>query len=162
MHACMHTQELSALYTIADVLVITPIRDGMNIVPFEYVVSRESWGLPATVVLSEFAGCARYAIYYGEGGAIQLCTLISKIRSVRGVGKDRKMTVSRGRQREGSAFSISCIGCGSTRRWVWIYHYYTVIQDSRKCSGTELLIFRESFAEGVLKDSGGCLHIMPT
>ncbi|CAN0077251.1 unnamed protein product, partial [Sphacelaria rigidula] len=50
---------LSALYTIADVLVITPIRDGMNIVPFEYVVSRESRGLPATVVLSEFAGCAR-------------------------------------------------------------------------------------------------------
>ena len=35
------------------------IRDGMDIVPFEYVVSRECRGLPVTVVLSEFAGCAR-------------------------------------------------------------------------------------------------------
>lgn len=52
-------QELSALYSIADVLVITPIRDGMNIVPFEYVVSRECKRLLATVILSEFAGCAR-------------------------------------------------------------------------------------------------------
>lgn len=52
-------QELSALYAIADVLVITPIRDGMDVVPFEYVVSRECRRLPATVVLSEFAGCAR-------------------------------------------------------------------------------------------------------
>ena len=52
-------QELCALYCLADVLVITPIRDGMNISPFEYVVSREAHGLIASVVLSEFAGCAR-------------------------------------------------------------------------------------------------------
>ncbi|CAN0251186.1 unnamed protein product, partial [Discosporangium mesarthrocarpum] len=59
------SKELCALYALANVLVITPIRDGMNIVPFEYVISRESRGRPATVVLSEFAGCAR-----SIGGAI--------------------------------------------------------------------------------------------
>lgn len=89
----MHTQELSALYTIADVLVITPIRDGMNIVPFEYVVSRESRGVPATVVLSEFAGCARWVVYRLDRGhtldngkyvtlsKIVLCT-VSSIASI--------------------------------------------------------------------------------
>jgi trehalose 6-phosphate synthase len=58
-------QELCALYCLADVLVITPIRDGMNISPFEYVVSREAHDTLATVVLSEFTGCAR-----SLGGAI--------------------------------------------------------------------------------------------
>ncbi|CAN0057193.1 unnamed protein product, partial [Ectocarpus sp. 8 AP-2014] len=61
----VNPNELSALYAIADVLVITPIRDGMDVVPFEYVVSRECRRLPATVVLSEFAGCAR-----SIGGAV--------------------------------------------------------------------------------------------
>ncbi|CAM9973755.1 unnamed protein product [Ectocarpus fasciculatus] len=61
----INPNELSALYAIADVLVITPIRDGMDVVPFEYVVSRECRRLPATVVLSEFAGCAR-----SIGGAV--------------------------------------------------------------------------------------------
>ena len=52
-------EEIVALYCMADVLVITPIRDGMNVRPFEYVVCRQAFGKPATVVLSEFAGCAR-------------------------------------------------------------------------------------------------------
>jgi trehalose 6-phosphate synthase/phosphatase len=58
-------RELCAIYCLADVLVITPIRDGMNIVPFEYTICREGQGKLATVVLSEFAGCAR-----SLGGAI--------------------------------------------------------------------------------------------
>jgi len=33
---------LAALFALADVLVITPIRDGMNVVPFEYLVAREA------------------------------------------------------------------------------------------------------------------------
>lgn len=58
-------EEIIALYCIAEVLVVTPIRDGMNVRPFEYVVCRQASGKPATVVLSEFAGCAR-----SLGGAI--------------------------------------------------------------------------------------------
>ncbi len=55
----VNPQELCAIYCIADVLVVTPLRDGMNVVPFEYGMCRESHGRLATVVLSEFAGCAR-------------------------------------------------------------------------------------------------------
>ena len=52
-------QQLTALYCVADLLLITPIRDGMNVVPFEYVIARDANRSLATVALSEFAGCAR-------------------------------------------------------------------------------------------------------
>ncbi len=55
----VNPQELCTMYCLADVLVVTPIRDGMNVIPFEYNICRESHGRLATVVLSEFAGCAR-------------------------------------------------------------------------------------------------------
>lgn len=58
-------EDLVALYSLADTLVITPVRDGMNTIPFEYVVCREAAGQHARVVLSEFAGCAQ-----SLGGAI--------------------------------------------------------------------------------------------
>lgn len=51
-------EELVALYALANTLVTTPIRDGMNTIPFEYVVCREAFGKHARVVLSEFAGSA--------------------------------------------------------------------------------------------------------
>lgn len=56
---------LAALFSLADILVCTPIRDGMNVVPFEYLVARDAAGKFATVLLSEFAGCAR-----SLGGAV--------------------------------------------------------------------------------------------
>jgi trehalose 6-phosphate synthase len=49
--------ELVALYIAADVLAITPLRDGMNLVAKEYVASRvDDTGV---LVLSEFSGAAR-------------------------------------------------------------------------------------------------------
>ena len=50
--------ELLALFCSADVLITSPIRDGMNLVPFEYVVCRDAHGADGCVVLSEFAGSA--------------------------------------------------------------------------------------------------------
>ncbi|KAL3674261.1 hypothetical protein V7S43_000217 [Phytophthora oleae] len=52
-------EALIALYALADALVITPVRDGMNTVPFGYVVCREATNKHARVILSEFAGCAQ-------------------------------------------------------------------------------------------------------
>jgi trehalose 6-phosphate synthase len=50
-------EELVALYRLADVMVVTPYRDGMNLVCKEYVASRlDDTGV---LVLSEFAGAAR-------------------------------------------------------------------------------------------------------
>lgn len=56
-----HFAELSfdrivALYLAADVLLVTPLADGMNLVAKEYVVARD--GDPVSVVISEFAGAA--------------------------------------------------------------------------------------------------------
>ncbi|KAI9911282.1 hypothetical protein PsorP6_008827 [Peronosclerospora sorghi] len=53
------TEALIALYALADALVITPVRDGMNTIPFGYVVCREAMNKHARVILSEFAGCAK-------------------------------------------------------------------------------------------------------
>jgi trehalose 6-phosphate synthase len=48
---------LAALYRMADVCVVTPLRDGMNLVAKEYVVAHDS--PDGALVLSEFAGSAR-------------------------------------------------------------------------------------------------------
>jgi trehalose 6-phosphate synthase len=48
--------ELAALYRAADVMVVTPLRDGMNLVAKEYVAARVDHG--GSLVLSEFAGAA--------------------------------------------------------------------------------------------------------
>lgn len=48
--------ELSAMYQVADVALITPLRDGMNLVAKEYVASRSRG--TGVLILSEFAGAA--------------------------------------------------------------------------------------------------------
>jgi trehalose 6-phosphate synthase len=50
-------EELAALYRAADVMAVTPFRDGMNLVAKEYVAARADLG--GSLVLSEFAGAAR-------------------------------------------------------------------------------------------------------
>lgn len=47
---------LTALYLAADVLLVTSLRDGMNLVAKEYVAARRDFG--GALVLSEFAGAA--------------------------------------------------------------------------------------------------------
>jgi trehalose 6-phosphate synthase/phosphatase len=47
--------ELCALYQVADVGLITPLRDGMNLVAKEYIASQTSHGV---LILSELAGAA--------------------------------------------------------------------------------------------------------
>jgi trehalose 6-phosphate synthase len=48
--------DLAALYQTADVMVVTPLRDGMNLVAKEYVAARSND--TGALVLSEFAGAA--------------------------------------------------------------------------------------------------------
>jgi len=52
----MPREELAALYRAADVMLVTPYRDGMNLVAKEYVAARSDLG--GALVLSEFAGAA--------------------------------------------------------------------------------------------------------
>ena len=53
----MEATELSALYRMADVALVTPLRDGMNLVAKDFVASQVD--LSGALVLSEFAGAAQ-------------------------------------------------------------------------------------------------------
>ncbi len=57
LHQSYSRDELAAMYRAADVMAVTPLRDGMNLVAKEYVAARTDLG--GTLVLSEFAGAAR-------------------------------------------------------------------------------------------------------
>ena len=56
IHKNLPFDELVALYLAADVMLVTPFRDGMNLVAKEYVVCRTD--LTGRLILSEFAGAA--------------------------------------------------------------------------------------------------------
>ncbi len=49
--------QLTATYTQADVLLVTPLRDGMNLIAKEYIAARKDYR--GAIVLSETAGAAR-------------------------------------------------------------------------------------------------------
>jgi len=53
----MSEEELIQLYRAADVMVVTPLRDGMNLVAKEFVATR--YDGTGELILSEFAGAAR-------------------------------------------------------------------------------------------------------
>ncbi len=56
LHSSYPREEMAALYRAADIMVVTPFRDGMNLVAKEYVACRYDDG--GALVLSEFAGAA--------------------------------------------------------------------------------------------------------
>jgi len=56
LHQSLPREELAAFFLAADVMLVTPLRDGMNLVAKEYVACRHDLG--GTLVLSEFAGAA--------------------------------------------------------------------------------------------------------
>ena len=56
LHTSLSREEMAAFYRVADVMVVTPYRDGMNLVAKEYVACRA--GDDGALVLSEFAGAA--------------------------------------------------------------------------------------------------------
>ncbi|HEX6911254.1 MAG TPA: trehalose-6-phosphate synthase, partial [Longimicrobium sp.] len=56
LHRSLTRREVVALYRAADVLLVTPVRDGMNLVAKEFVASRNDED--GVLLLSEFAGAA--------------------------------------------------------------------------------------------------------
>jgi trehalose 6-phosphate synthase len=57
LHQNVPTDELVALYLAADLMLVTPLRDGMNLVAKEYAACRVD--ATGALILSEFAGAAR-------------------------------------------------------------------------------------------------------
>jgi alpha,alpha-trehalose-phosphate synthase [UDP-forming] len=56
LHQSFPKEEMAALYLAADVMLVTPLRDGMNLVAKEYVAC--NFDLRGRLVLSEFTGAA--------------------------------------------------------------------------------------------------------
>ncbi len=57
LHSSYPREEMAALYRTADVMVVTPLRDGMNLVAKEYLACRQNDA--GALVLSEFTGAAK-------------------------------------------------------------------------------------------------------
>lgn len=57
LHQSVDSDELTALYAVSDICLVTSTRDGMNLVSYEYVAAqREGHGV---MILSEFTGAAQ-------------------------------------------------------------------------------------------------------
>jgi trehalose 6-phosphate synthase len=56
LYRSLDLEELIAYYVAADIMLVTPLRDGMNLVAKEYVATRRTD--PGVLILSEFAGAA--------------------------------------------------------------------------------------------------------
>lgn len=83
---------------------ITPIRDGMNVVPFEYLVAREAHKKLGAVLLSEFAGCARSlggAVLVNPWDTRRFSTLLYRLfrRARRANARDARKATRRRRRR---------------------------------------------------------------
>ena len=57
VHQHVPREKLVPLYQLADIALVTPVRDGMNLVCLEYIAARGE--RPGTLILSEFAGAAQ-------------------------------------------------------------------------------------------------------
>jgi trehalose 6-phosphate synthase/phosphatase len=57
LHRSVPPEELAALYRDADVALVTPLRDGMNLVAKEYVAARDDDD--GVLILSRFTGASR-------------------------------------------------------------------------------------------------------
>lgn len=56
LYKSLNREKLSAYYASADVCLVTPLRDGMNLIAKEFVTCKND--LNGVLILSEFAGCA--------------------------------------------------------------------------------------------------------
>ncbi|KAJ4915194.1 hypothetical protein Rs2_00744 [Raphanus sativus] len=54
----MSITEVNAYYHIAECVVVTAVRDGMNLTPYEYIVCRQGGPKKSVLVASEFIGCS--------------------------------------------------------------------------------------------------------
>ncbi|HEX3702144.1 MAG TPA: bifunctional alpha,alpha-trehalose-phosphate synthase (UDP-forming)/trehalose-phosphatase [Vicinamibacterales bacterium] len=88
LHQSVTREQLVALYRAADVMLVTPLRDGMNLVAKEYVASRTDDD--GVLVLSEFAGAAEELHEAVLVNAYDTRDLAAKIRNALDLGPDER------------------------------------------------------------------------
>ena len=57
LHQSVPFEELTALYAVSDVCLVSSTRDGMNLVSYEYIATQAK--RHGVMILSEFAGAAQ-------------------------------------------------------------------------------------------------------
>ncbi len=101
LHKTFPKEEMAALYLAADVALVTPLRDGMNLVAKEYVACRHDER--GVLVLSEFAGAAdelRQAILVNPWDVDGMEEAILRAVSLRPAEAARRMRAMRRRVSE--------------------------------------------------------------
>ena len=106
IHRALERPELLALYSAADIALITPLKDGMNLVSKEFCAAQV--GEPGVLILSEFAGSADQL----ENGAIlvnpyDIESVAEAVHSAYRMPRDeraRRMQKLRRRVRNGNVF----------------------------------------------------------
>ncbi len=89
-------EELSALYQFADVCLVTPMRDGMNLVCKEYVASRSSNN--GVLILSEMAGASKEltdALIVNPNNVVQMSQTIMAALTMPAEDQARRMKAMR-------------------------------------------------------------------
>lgn len=89
-------ETLSALYHLTDVCLVTPMRDGMNLVSKEYVASRTK--NDGVLILSEMAGASKElieAIIVNPNNTVEVCAAIVTALTMDSDEKKRRMVQMR-------------------------------------------------------------------
>jgi trehalose 6-phosphate synthase/phosphatase len=98
MHQSITPERLVALYRAASVMLVTPLRDGMNLVAKEYVASRiDDDGV---LVLSEFAGASEELHEAVFVNAYDVRDLTAKIAEALALGPEERATRMRAMRRQ--------------------------------------------------------------
>lgn len=105
IHQTRSFAELLAMYRAADVMLITPFRDGMNLVAKEYVATR--FDDSGTLVLSEFAGAAhqmKNALIVNPFDIDAMkSTIVAAVEMERDEGRKRMRSLRRAVERDDAA-----------------------------------------------------------
>jgi trehalose 6-phosphate synthase/phosphatase len=107
MYRSIPEEELSALYRLADVAVVTPLRDGMNLVAKEYIASRNDNS--GVLLLSEFAGAASEL---GEALVVNTWDIDGSVRAL-----DRALLMRRDEQERRMSALRRRVAGYSAQRW---------------------------------------------
>jgi len=93
-------ESLVALYTISDVALVTPLRDGMNLIAKEYIASRTNQS--GVLVLSEMAGAARElgeALIINPNNRQEIAKALEEALSMPLAEQKRRVTIMQNRLR---------------------------------------------------------------
>lgn len=105
LHRSISPGRLVALYRAANVMLVTPLRDGMNLVAKEYVASRVDDD--GVLVLSEFAGAGEELHEAIFVNAYDVRDLTAKIRQALALGLQERQTRMRAMRRRVMTYDVN-------------------------------------------------------